>query len=148
MSKRKTTADPADPAGRESVAMNKMAKYLFQAAQKPIQTLAGRSARKTFIGTCGEEMQGWANGLYAVQRTNFETSFRSPDEEEPLALYKCVNEKEPRDDPVKLKRATDLLSCPEADPNSECELHPKFGTTPVMEAAFHGHVKVRESKNR
>ena len=25
------------------------------------------------------------------------------------------------------------------DPNNDAELHPKFGTTPLMEAAFHGH---------
>ena len=42
---------------------------------------------------------------------------------------------------AKVAVAAGLLSEGKADPNSECELHPKFGTTPIMEAAFHGHTE-------
>ena len=115
-------------------------RLLFLNAQKSVQTLAGRSSRKTFIASSAPAVREWATGLLGVQRANFGRSFESTAfAEEPLALYNTVIEPEPAD--AKVAVAAGLLSEGKADPNSECELHPKFGTTPIMEAAFHGHTE-------
>ena len=74
--------------------------------------------------------------LRAVQEANALKALPRPKEAKDQVLYNAVEKGSLED----LRRG--LLSG--YSPNHEAELHPKFGTSPLMAAAFHGHVdKVR-----
>ncbi|GMI23858.1 hypothetical protein TeGR_g5946 [Tetraparma gracilis] len=131
----------APPSSGPTVAQTNVIRHLFSNSKLEVQTLAGRSSRKTFTKRFDNSiLEEWATGLRAVQQDNHGASFDLTCSAEPLALYGTVD-KEVTNDPACVSRAAELLAGG-SDCNEECELHPKFGTTPLMEAAFHGHSEI------
>tara|TARA_B110000305_G_C19377362_1_gene607721 strand:+ start:99 stop:857 length:759 start_codon:yes stop_codon:yes gene_type:complete len=117
-----------------------LARLMFNQSKVQVQTLCGRSERKTFIKTFDSgSLQDWATKLRVVQQANFCDALGAPTgSASPLSLYNCVSGSDPDKDQNNQSKMASFLNAG-SDPNEENELHPKFGTSPVMEAAFHNH---------
>ena len=103
---------------------------LLAMQKRDVQTLNGKSSRRDWLAAHREHME-WAESLAAVQEANAIEMLPRPADAERQVLYNAAE-------------ANQLESVASAialgyNPNREEELHPKFGTTPLMEAAFHGH---------
>ena len=104
-----------------------------------IQTLCGASGRKDWL-EAHPTYKTWAANLRSIQKQNaiqflqkqetFGWTFHAKNQE----LYNAAEQNQ-------LKQATEALH-KGYSPNREEELHPKFGTTPLMEAAFHGNSEI------
>ena len=102
---------------------------LLSLQQRDVQTLCGASDRKDWL-KAHPEHQAWADGLRAKQQGNALKAPARPANAEKQLLYNAAEQD---------KHATIVAGLAAGyDPNCEEELHPKFGTTPLMEAAFHG----------
>ena len=109
--------------------INGLALQVLSSSKSDIQTLCGASSRKDWIKKHPEH-KDWAASLLSVQQSNALSAPSRPNNAKNQVLYDAAEH--------------DNLSAAEAavskgySPNVEEELHPKFGTTPLMEAAFHG----------
>jgi hypothetical protein len=90
-----------------------------------IQTLNGKSLRKEWIKQHAHH-ETWTSSLLKVQETNALCAPPRPHAAEDLGLYNAAEAGD-------LEEARSLLS-KGYSPNHSKELHPKFGTTPLMEA--------------
>ena len=102
---------------------------LLALSTRDIQTLSGASARKDWL-KAHPEHEAWAKGLLDVQEANALAAPPRPAGATRKLLYDGAEQN-------KLDVVAKGLA-QGYDPNHEHELHPKFGTTPLMEAAFHG----------
>ena len=102
---------------------------VLRLATRDVQTLNGKSERKSFL-EAHPEYSEWANGLLAVQEANARSAPPRPSGAEPQRLYHAT-------EADKLDVAIAAVDAGYS-PNAEEELAPKFGTTPLMEACFHG----------
>ena len=89
-----------------------------------IQTLRGASARKDWLAAHAA-YQPWAQGLLQTQQDNAIAALPRPADAEPLLLYNGAE----HGDLEAVKSGLAQGYCP----NCESELHPKFGTSPLME---------------
>ena len=106
---------------------------LLAMQKQDIQTLCGASDRKDWL-KAHPEHQAWADGLLAAQRANALAAPARPAGAEKQRLYNGAEQNQPG--------AVSAALAAGYDPNHEEELHPKFGTTPLMEAAFHGRDEI------
>jgi len=113
--------------------ITELKRQIFQLKQSNVQSLNGKSNRKTYLKeSISEEMKTWAENLRTTQEKNASMKKPSPlnDKYEPLALYLAAEHGEMEKAKLLLSQGYDL--------NRDDQLHPKFGTTPLMEACFHG----------
>ena len=92
-----------------------------------IQTLRGASARKDWLAAHPAH-EPWAQGLLATQQGNAVAALSRPANAEPLLLYNGAE----NGDIEAVKAGLASGYCP----NCEAELHPKFGTSPLMEGEW------------
>ena len=108
---------------------------------RDIQTLNGKSSRKDWLDKHPKH-QGWSSVLLSLQQKNMISMPPRPscfgdwseNDLTNLALYNAAEQ-------GSLNTAAAFLA-EGYSPNHESELHPKFGTTPLMEACFHGHENI------
>ena len=106
---------------------------LLQLRKSDVQTLRGKSKRKSWI-KAHPTIKEWAETLLNIQCSNSLKCPTRPSNAEPLKLY---NAAENNEFDVAQEAVFMGYKC-----NDEEELHPKFGTTPLMEACFHGNAKI------
>jgi len=80
------------------------------------------------------DLKEWAEGLAKVQEANAMSKKSRPADAVDCALFKAAADND-------IEGARSMLEqgyCP----NIEQELAPKFGTSPLMEACFHGNAEI------
>ena len=113
-----------------SIQTNQLKLHILALQTKDIQTLNGKSVRKEWIKQHPHH-DTWTSSLLSVQQSNFLSAPPRPSNAQDLALYNAAEAGD-------WEEAKSLLE-QGYSPNDSKELHPKFGTTPLMEACFHGH---------
>jgi hypothetical protein len=113
-----------------SIQTNQLKLHILALQTKDIQTLNGKSVRKEWIKQHPHH-DTWTSSLLSVQQSNFLSAPPRPSKAQDLALYNAAEAGD-------WEEAKSLLE-QGYSPNDSKELHPKFGTTPLMEACFHGH---------
>ena len=103
---------------------------LLAMQKRDIQTLNGKSSRRDWLAAHPEHTE-WAQSLAALQEANALAMLPRPADAERQVLYNAAEANQ-----LDVVVSSIALGY---NPNREEELHPKFGTTPLMEAAFHGH---------
>ena len=100
---------------------------------RDIQTLCGASTRQDWL-KAHPELKDWALSLRSVQQANALKAPPRPANATKQRLY----------DAAENDKLAEVVAALEEgfSPNVEEELHPKFGTSPLMEAAFHGRTAI------
>ena len=107
---------------------------LLALQNREIQSLRGSSTRKSWLETQSVGLQAWASNLLKAQRANAVSLPARPSDAKGQELYGAAER-------GNLPELVAFLAAG-YNPNEEEELHPKFGTSPLMEGAFHGRVEI------